>query len=84
LLATMKCGVWTSIQVSGLSGGAGMLHTTLPAHRAITEANKAHRYLVGDIEKCVSQQVGACQVQEVLGGVLISATFFSSTLRFAI
>src|SRR5260221_10146543 len=63
----MKCGVWTSIQVSSLSAGAGLLHPAIPASKVIAEADRAQKYRVGDITECVSQRLGECQVHRVAG-----------------
>src|SRR5258706_5197264 len=69
LLATIKCGVWTSVHISGFSAGNGLLHATTAASTAITKAERAHRYRLDDIAECVSRQVGRCQVRGVSGAL---------------
>src|SRR5258706_7582675 len=59
LLATIKCGVWTSVHMSGLSAGYGLLHAATAANAAIAKADRAHRYRRGDITQCLSQQLGS-------------------------
>src|SRR5260370_4276093 len=75
LLATMKCGVWTSVQVSGLSAGAGLplADTSTSSNKPNAETMRAHR--LGDITKCVSHRFIACQGTGVTGNFVQGMIF---------
>src|SRR5258707_9043980 len=76
----MKCGVCTSIQVSGLSAGAGLPQTAMPGSREITDSNRVRKYRLGDITKCVSQQLGVCQDDERSGAFVYFAGLCSERI----